>query len=180
MRLPLREEPAEDEARAGDLTASPHNAVVKWIRGRPRVVPPTARGRRRGGATAEVEVGGAGLTDDELARIEAAEGRRCGSCLRPDHGQSRCPASVVEDGGAAAPDRRRDRAVEDEVGRATNVAMLPQGRRCAAEDLVPANHGATTGTSDRVLCPDPLRTAGTLVIDGDRLCEARIQRVERV
>src|SRR6185295_4447467 len=112
-RLPLREEPAEDEARAGDLAASPDNTVVQWIRGRPRVVPPTARGRRRGGATTEVEVGGAGLTDDELARIEAAEGCRRGSCLRPDHRQSRCPASVVEDGGAAAADRRRDRAVED-------------------------------------------------------------------
>jgi len=57
----------------------------------------------------------------------------------PMTGSVDAPPRLVEDRGAVAADRWRDRAVEHEIGAAHHVALLPQRGRRPAQDLVPAN-----------------------------------------
>ena len=73
-----------------------------------------------------------------------------------------------------------DRAIEDEVGRAPDVAVLPERRRRAAQDLVPANHGTAAWTRHGVLGPDPLGAGGAGVVDRNGLGESGVEGVERV
>src|SRR5205823_14725661 len=115
----------------------------------------------------------------ELASVHASERRGRATALCPDDRQLRRSAAVVEDRRAVTTLGRRDRAVEHEVGRAVELALLAEDRWCSCGDLVPAHHGATTRTVDGVLGPDALRPASARVVDGHGLGEASIERVDR-
>src|SRR5205814_9560144 len=97
---------------------------------------------RPGRRAAVLDVRGTAGPKQELDSVHASERRGPATALCPDDWQLSGAAAVVEDRRAVTTLGRRDRAVEHEVGRAVELALLAEDRWCSCGDLVPAHYGA--------------------------------------